>query len=442
MTTPFTQFPINTIALDSANVTATGSTAPRTLADRFADTANVKNFGAAGNGIIDDTAAINAAVTATPAGGMLVFPTGTYKVSSTITLLTPINIIGMGSGNAGPGSVFSCSGLSGSASLFKVSTTVFTPNWQFKNFAVNGNSTGLYAIEFAGTGGWYEVQIDNLTITGMSSGYSIGTTGITTAGLSYSTISNCNLVGGIFARYGGDGLHIENNVIGSSSVAATYCVYYNGVAGAAGLVIAKNVLSGALQLISIDNAQGPVVFANELETTPSATSTYAARIGGSDVVASTIGGNHGPLFIYNHISILAGGSNPTPLYFNNCSNAVSRGGGYEIPNPGGSHIFIDSAASLTYIEGGNGTLYVTNGVFNTPHITDNGSGTHIALDFTTPVFPTVASLPSASAATSKGMRYLVNDATVVAAGNFGATVTGGGANVVPVYSDGTNWRIG
>jgi hypothetical protein len=37
---------------------------------------------------------------------------------------------------------------------------------------------------------------------------------------------------------------------------------------------------------------------------------------------------------------------------------------------------------------------------------------------------------------------MVTDSTVAAAGNFGAVVTGGGANTVPVYSDGTNWRIG
>jgi len=39
-------------------------------------------------------------------------------------------------------------------------------------------------------------------------------------------------------------------------------------------------------------------------------------------------------------------------------------------------------------------------------------------------------------------RAFVNDSTVAAAGNFGAIVAGGGANIVPVFSDGTNWRIG
>jgi hypothetical protein len=46
------------------------------------------------------------------------------------------------------------------------------------------------------------------------------------------------------------------------------------------------------------------------------------------------------------------------------------------------------------------------------------------------------------AATSKGFRTVVVDATQALTAGIGAVVAGGGANCVPVYSDGTNWRIG
>lgn len=46
------------------------------------------------------------------------------------------------------------------------------------------------------------------------------------------------------------------------------------------------------------------------------------------------------------------------------------------------------------------------------------------------------------AATSKGFRTCVIDATQALTAGIGAVVAGGGANCVPVYSDGTNWRIG
>jgi hypothetical protein len=51
---------------------------------------------------------------------------------------------------------------------------------------------------------------------------------------------------------------------------------------------------------------------------------------------------------------------------------------------------------------------------------------------------TVSTLPSASAS-GTGYRAFVTDATAT---TFASTVAGGGANKVPVYSDGTNWKIG
>ena len=51
---------------------------------------------------------------------------------------------------------------------------------------------------------------------------------------------------------------------------------------------------------------------------------------------------------------------------------------------------------------------------------------------------TVATLPSA-VTSSVGARAFVSDATAT---TFASTVAGGGANKVPVYSDGTNWRVG
>jgi hypothetical protein len=49
----------------------------------------------------------------------------------------------------------------------------------------------------------------------------------------------------------------------------------------------------------------------------------------------------------------------------------------------------------------------------------------------------VAALPSPTVCI--GVRLFVIDATAT---TFASTVAGGGANKVPVYSDGTNWKIG
>lgn len=54
---------------------------------------------------------------------------------------------------------------------------------------------------------------------------------------------------------------------------------------------------------------------------------------------------------------------------------------------------------------------------------------------------TVATLPAAANA-GAGYRTFVTDSTATTTAGIGAVVAGGGANGVPVYSDGTNWRIG
>lgn len=65
----------------------TGSTV-RNLGEKLRESVSVKDFGAVGDGVTDDTAAIQAAVTYAYAqlGHCVYFPTGTYLMSSTITM--------------------------------------------------------------------------------------------------------------------------------------------------------------------------------------------------------------------------------------------------------------------------------------------------------------------------------------------------------------------
>ena len=67
----------------------------------------------------------------------------------------------------------------------------------------------------------------------------------------------------------------------------------------------------------------------------------------------------------------------------------------------------------------------------------NGTLNSLTTSFTlsTAVYK-VADLPSA---TTAGQRTFVSDSNTT---TFNATVVGGGSNTVPVFSNGTNWKVG
>jgi hypothetical protein len=105
--------------------------APATASDRlgdefvgpFASWANVKNFGAAGDGVADDTAAFQAALTALSQMGnspVLYVPAGTYLITSTVTLMSAVGVAVIGEnpttttlkwGGAGGGILFHIDGV-------------------------------------------------------------------------------------------------------------------------------------------------------------------------------------------------------------------------------------------------------------------------------------------------------------------------------------------
>jgi hypothetical protein len=69
---------------------------------------------------------------------------------------------------------------------------------------------------------------------------------------------------------------------------------------------------------------------------------------------------------------------------------------------------------------------------------NNALGILIDLTSTASTVYTVDTLPSASVL-GAGTRAFVSDSSTT---TFNATVAGGGANTVPVFSNGTNWKVG
>jgi len=70
-----------------------------TVQEKLRQTVSIKDFGAVGDGVTDDTVAIQNAVNAVGASGRVNFPTGTFLLSSTIQCLTNQQLIGNGVNN-------------------------------------------------------------------------------------------------------------------------------------------------------------------------------------------------------------------------------------------------------------------------------------------------------------------------------------------------------
>ena len=79
-------------------IVATGGSTAISLQDHFGYIITVRDFGATGNGMTDDTAAIQAAIAGVGAG-LLFWPEGTYKISGTLTVPTMQRWQGASSGS-------------------------------------------------------------------------------------------------------------------------------------------------------------------------------------------------------------------------------------------------------------------------------------------------------------------------------------------------------
>jgi polygalacturonase len=69
-----------------------------TVQAKLRESVSVLDFGAVGDGVTDDTAAIQSAVTALPSGATLLFPPGTYKLTASVLLAGKTNITLLGYG--------------------------------------------------------------------------------------------------------------------------------------------------------------------------------------------------------------------------------------------------------------------------------------------------------------------------------------------------------
>lgn len=135
----------NPSLMDASNIayTPNGTGAEtRTIAEKLNDVVSVKDFGAVGDGVTDDTAAIQAAINAcySAGGGYVTFPSGTFLTSNT-TLKAGVQLEGKGA----------------------YATTIKLKNSANADIITVENAYSLFGTTATGTNGW---GIHNLTLDG------------------------------------------------------------------------------------------------------------------------------------------------------------------------------------------------------------------------------------------------------------------------------------
>ena len=206
---------------------------------------SVKSCGAVGNGVADDTTAIQAAITEVVAlgGGVVYFPPGTYLTSLAITVgTTGVDLLGAGY----QASIIKATGGAQDAVTFTSVGSSTTPLNRISRLGFSHSSTTTgSAIKFSNT-----ISIDSVSVTTGMFRFGISANGGSVVAITGSTIF-CNT---------GDASAISVNGTGSGpSLAMTGCTVGGGGAGQAAVQISngtQNVIVGNVVRLGSANSDG------------------------------------------------------------------------------------------------------------------------------------------------------------------------------------------
>jgi hypothetical protein len=335
---------------------------------------NVTGFGAKGDGSTDDTASIQAEIDATPSGGTLYVPNGTYLIKGTGTYILKITkairIIGVGAPN-----FLVDASVPNTRSIILIQTTISQIRLQISYILIRGSGAprGLHGIEIEpGSTLLYNCIISDNTIYPTAAGQSIYLDGSSSpgGGLAYSQIERNNLESIAFYSCG-DNIKIADNTLTNTSLLTPFnpCIVAYQIVGAANLQISGNVIVGVVGHVIVRGGVNVIIRDNEFETP-------TGFMNGFGIVLSLTTDNTAnwcPQIVNNSFAILSGTGNPTPIRIGSGVTNAFIGGG-RVSNISGSHIVVVAGATNTKIDNFS-VQYITNNVIGSLVLTDGGTGT-------------------------------------------------------------------
>lgn len=353
--------------------------------------ADVRDFGAAGDGVTNDTAAIAAALASVPStGGDVYFPPGTYQITSSLTPQSKTKIHGEGAGSI-------INDATGNISLIDITNV---DDIEISSIALSGSGVipvaGRGAI-FSGNGGSERVRIENVYITGAG-----------TCGISLEDCIEVDIVGNTIRsslengiQIVGDNVRITimgNTIVSSGAIGSgTQSGIYVG-GNAARVAVVGNVIDTAEHVgIRVSGSDNCVFSSNIIRSAPTGILL-------SNADRNTVSGNN---IIGGSLGISVADTSDRNVIVNNTVTTSS-----------GSSITIAAAVTDTQVIGNDAVAH---------GITDAGTRTTIAGNKTTLAngyytFNTDPNLASGIVLRVNGTQVLSTQGALIADATGGATV--------------------
>jgi polygalacturonase len=209
---------------------------------------DVRAFGAIGDGVADDTATIQAAIDSfgqavgqSASGGQVFFPSGEYKITSTINVYSGIHIVGAGT----QATIIKCNSVGSGYAFKNVDNANF---FSYHGLTINGGGTttckgGIFIGNNSGGGGFSAyISVKDIDIQAFTTTAAIG---INLANPSHCHLSNVNIFALADGSGGATALIIVANMTNAGVFSFDACKFGDWIGTDNGLEIQSSSSSSA-----------------------------------------------------------------------------------------------------------------------------------------------------------------------------------------------------